>query len=75
MQSIVAFTLGLFAVASAVNNVGNLELKQAFDAAWIRMLSDGTYDSIVYADTGNYPQFYYGDCAVPTSTNMDTTYP
>jgi hypothetical protein len=74
MKSVVIM-LCLFAVSSAVNNVGNLELKEAFDAAWIRMLADGTYDSIYYADTGDYPPYYYGDCAVPTAANMNITYP
>jgi hypothetical protein len=75
MQSVVVIALCLIAATTAVNTVGNLELKEAFDAAFIRMLADGTYDTIVEDDTGDAPEFYYGDCAVPTTANMNITYP
>jgi hypothetical protein len=75
MKYIVTIVVCLLAVSSAVNNAGNLELKEAFDAAWIRLLANGSYDAMVYRDTGDYPDYYYGDCAVPTVANMDVTYP
>jgi hypothetical protein len=65
---ILLVAVGISVALAGSLSEGNLEMKLAWDAAFVRFLADGSYEALYNSSFGEYPTELINDCV---ASNLD----